>query len=365
MSTITPIAAYWHALNLMFEVNPYKLLPISMRIGGVEGFFKINENQLLTAGLDPSSTTRIISNRKTINPEGEWEKLQRLGIGAICFGQAGYPQKLSEIPSPPPIIYVRGNPEVLKLESMAVVGSRKLSSYGKQAILALVPPMVEHGLAITSGMAYGADAAALETCLENKGIPIAVLASSLANHEISPHGQAHLAFAIEKVGCLVSENPPGRIVQKLHFPLRNRIVSGLSSGVVVIEGATKSGSMITANLAVEQNREVFAVPGSIFSQNSAGTLDLIKRGAKCLTEFKDIATEFGWDIKAAKVLKIKRITNSLQKAICSLLAASPTSFDDIISKTQAPAGDILAALTELELSGVLKKSAGSIYAKIK
>ncbi|HYC79449.1 MAG TPA: DNA-processing protein DprA [Candidatus Binatia bacterium] len=363
MSTITH--SHWHALNLIFEVNPWKLLEISQKIGGPAGFFRLNENQLLEAGLDPSRVKRIISNRNSIDPAKEWEKLQQTGMQVICIDDPLYPAQLKETASAPPIIYVRGNPKLLGGQNIAVVGSRKMTSYGKQAINVFIPPLVQSGVSIVSGMAFGVDTAALESCIENGGSPIAVLASSLAYQEISPHSQKYLAEKIEQQGCLVSENPPGRLIQKLHFPLRNRLVSGLSLGVIVVEGAIGSGSLITANLALDQNREVFAIPGSIFSQNSYGSLDLIKRGAKCITEFSDIAKEFNWDVKVSKKTRMLKISDPLQKMICKILSNTSATIDIIISKTQDTPANILAALTELELNGIVKQSSNGIYAKIK
>jgi DNA processing protein len=362
MSTIT--AACWHALNLINDENPWKFLRISPLIGGVKGFFRLNENQLLEAGLDPSSTTKIISKLKHIDPEKEWIKLEKLGIHALTHDDSEYPELLRQIPSSPPIIYTRGKHKILQEKSVAVVGSRKISSYGKQAVSVFVPQLVQAGVVIVSGMAAGVDTAALESCLEYGGTPIAVLPTSLDYREI-PHSQKDLANKIEEIGCLVSENPPGRIVQKWHFPLRNRLISGLSLGVIIIEGARKSGSMVTANLAIDQNREVFAVPGSIFSSNSEGTLSLIKKGAKCLTEFKDISTEFGWDIRAAKKMKVSKIADPLQQALCNVLMRSPSTLDELITRSKKPAREVLMALTELELAGILKQSQSGIYAKIK
>lgn len=332
------------------------------KLGGPEALFSSNEKQLLAAGLDPSSVNKIIAGRKLINPAEEWRKLEQTGIKTLTIESKGYPNILKEISDPPPILYVRGDYSLLNSPSLAVVGSRKLTSYGRQVIDKLVPELCQMGVSIVSGMAFGADSAALETCVEAGGKPIAVLASSLDYSEISPRSNLRLADIIETRGLLISENPPGRGTHKMYFPLRNRIVSGISVGSLIVEAGLPSGSLLTAKLALEQNREVFAVPGSIFSPLSAGTLDLIKRGAKCVTDSSDIAKEFGWDLKIRQ-LNMK-FDNPLHEKISSILTHSGSTADQIIELSGQPAEVIMPALSEMELIGALRLSKG-LYAKIK
>jgi DNA processing protein len=358
-----PKAAYWHALNLITNGNSAKFGKSARFLGGPNTLFGSNENQLLQAGLDPSAVNLIIAGRKSINPEVEWDRLTKMKISAVCMDDPDYPKKLAQISSPPPLLYIRGNIAVLNQHGLAVVGSRKISSYGKQAVDTIIPPLVDTGLNIISGMAIGVDGAALSSCIKRGGTPIGVLASSLADKEIAPEVNYHLACEIMEAGCLVSENPPGTKIYKAHFPMRNRIVSGLSLGVLIIEATLKSGSLITANLALEQNREVFAVPGSIFSFASAGTLDLIKRGAKCVTSAKDIVQEFGWDVEVSKE-KIKNLKPK-HKQIHQLISRSSCNAEHLIKEAKISAGDLMVVLTELELSGLIKKTSDGNYVRIK
>jgi DNA processing protein len=358
LSTIS--AKYWHALNLIIPQNLWKLWDLSQFLGGPEKVWNATATNFREAGLGAKLAAQIVEKRKTLNIEDEWGKLVCLGIEVLVLGQAGYPNPLGQIHSAPPIIYMRGQSQILAKKGIAVVGSRKISSYGQDVVDSLVPPLSSLDINIISGMAYGADSAALESCLDHGGTPVAVLASSLVWDEISPRPNLALARRISETGCLVSENPPGTIVNKNHFPLRNRIVSGLSLGVLVIEAAERSGSGITARLALEQNREVFAVPGSIFAPNSRGTLELIKQGAKCATSAADIAQEFGWDLGLAAGKK-QSSGNPLHKIIHELLAQEAATCDALIRKIDYQPHEIIAGLTELEMSGSLRRSGNGVY----
>jgi DNA processing protein len=356
-------AKYWHCLNLIIPNNLWKLLRIKEFSHDPGRFFQLTENQLLEAGLDPSLSKQIIAGRIRLNPAIEWERLAEKGIYAISWHDPLYPKQLAEIPSPPPLLYIRGRTDILSQPGLAVVGTRKITTYGKQAINTLIPGLSAIGLNIISGMAIGVDAEALTSCLESGGAPIGVLASSIDDPGITPKTNLALAKKIIDRGCLISEIPPGANVYKTNFPQRNRIVSGLALGTLVIEAAKNSGSLITANFALEQNREVFAVPGPIFSQSSSGTLSLIKRGAKCVTETADIIKEFGWDIEIKP--KQLRLANPLHQLIFALLTDGPAPLNSLIQRTHKPAGEIIAALTELEIIGMVKQPSPGVYATIK
>jgi DNA processing protein len=358
LSTIR--APYWHVLSLLLPQNLWKLWEIADKLGGPREILGSETAALQEAGLSPRLAARIAAGRDRLDPAEEWRKLETQGIGALALGDPDYPARLAQIHSAPPIIYVRGRKEVLGREGLAVVGSRKLSSYGRQAVESLVPPLVGLDISIISGMALGADSAALEACLESGGGPVAVLASSLSWEEIAPRTQMELARAIADAGCLVSENPPGTVVNKGHFPLRNRIISGLSAGVLVIEAARRSGSAVTARLALEQDREVFAVPGSIFAPNSEGALELIKQGAKCVTSASDIACELNWDLAAAKESRLAA-AGPMHGAIRDMLRLEPAPADRIIRTMGRPAHEVMALLTELEMAGALRRSGNGVY----
>ncbi|MFH1412752.1 MAG: DNA-processing protein DprA [bacterium] len=210
--------------------------------------------------------------------------------GVIKFNDSNYPALLKQIHDPPHILYCRGilNPQLTKF-TLAVVGSRKHSPYGHQVIRKLVSELSKLGITIVSGLAFGLDALAHQTALDYHGKTIAVLGSGLDDYNIYPSENLQLAHQIiANNGCLISEYAPGTGAQKYHFPMRNRIISGMSLGTLVIEAAERSGSLITARYALEQNREVMAIPGRIDSSTSKGTNNLIKMGARPVTSIDDI-----------------------------------------------------------------------------
>lgn len=354
-------ASYWHALNIINSGNLWKFTAISGQLGGPEKVFNATEDTLINSGINPQAAARIIKGRDQLDPQIELGKITRHGIQLLTQSDPNFPALLKNIPDSPPLIYTRGDAKTLNQELIAFVGSRKLSSYGSNVIKRLVPPLCNLQVGIASGLAYGADAVSLESCLDAGGTPVAVLASSLLDSEISPKVNYRLAKRIESAGCLVSENPPGAFVGKVHFPLRNRIVSGLSLGVVVIEAGLKSGSLVTAAIALDQNKEVFAVPGPITSANSEGTNDLLKRGAICTTTSQDIAQTFGWDLQQ-KSLPIK-FTNPHHKIIYESIVEGCNTFNGLVNQIHLSPNQILVALTELELLGSLHRAGNGVYHK--
>lgn len=359
MSTLN--AAYWHALNILNIGSLWKFWEISKNFSNIQRMYEASAHELLKLGANPQAVDKLCIGRRKIDPVQEMNKITRAGIQILTRHDSDYPERLQHIHSSPPLIYVRGNAKCLKSESLAFVGSRKISSYGKNIIKQLVPSICELDVSIVSGMAYGVDAVSLETCLEHGGTPIAVLASSLSYEEIAPKAHLDLARQIEQAGCLISENPPGSFIGKMHFPLRNRIISGLSLGIVVVEAGLKSGSLITAKYGLDHGKEVFAVPGTIFSPNSEGTLELIKRGARCVTSAKDITQEFGWDTRINK--NVLNLTSPVHQKIMDCLSVGYNNIDAILENTTLTSNQILSGITELEIMGALQRSGNGVYHK--
>ena len=219
-------------------------------------------------------------------------------------------------------------------------------------------------LQIISGLAFGVGATALDTCLKHGSIPIAVLASDLANPSISPRSNYNLAQEVVSHGCLVSEYSLGASVQKQNFPVRNRLIAGLSVGTLVIEADEKSGALITANCALEQNREVFAIPGSIFSPSSRGTNKLIKQGAKLVNHVADILEEL--NLAAPEITQTKTFEETEEETkILQHLLNEPVHIDDLVRQINLPVNEINATLSMLELKGRIKNLGGAQYVKIR
>ncbi|HZZ99608.1 MAG TPA: DNA-processing protein DprA [Candidatus Paceibacterota bacterium] len=272
-----------------------------------------------------------------------------------------YPERLRQIADAPKSLYCRGNLDLLESECFAVVGTRMITSYGKEVVRQMVPRLAKH-FTVVSGLAIGIDAAAHRATLEAQGKTIAVLGSGINDEMIGPPSNKRLAAEIlESKGLILSEYPADFHADKSTFPQRNRIISGLSRGVLVVEADRKSGSLITAKCALEQNRDVFAVPGGIFSPKSSGANELIQSGAKLVLAVEDIIKDYSMlDLKPAM-----STTDPTEQAILAILGDNgPSAIDAIIEKTSLDASAVLAALGSMEIDGSIKRLADGTYRKI-
>ena len=343
---------YLNALNIVFADNFLKL------------FSLLSSNRSLKEIWDALSSAQ----RKNIDPLKEWQRLQKNEIDFIQDIDKEYPKLLKEISYAPFGLYIKGEiPD--KILPIAVVGTRKVSPYGKLVTEKFVQELIQYNFTIVSGLAYGVDTIAHKTALKNQGKTIAVLGSGINN--IFPTANIKLAQEIIKNGTLVSEYPLKAPALKAYFPWRNRIISGLCLATIIIEAPKKSGALITARFALEQNREIFAVPGSIFNKNSVGTHHLIKQGAKLLSQIEDILEELELTnpFKNSKLKKIKKppsakFENEKEKNIYQLFSENNSlAIDKIIEESNLSPEDALIALTTLEIKGLLKNIGGSYYSK--
>jgi len=285
-------------------------------------------------------------------------------IVVITYFDSQYPPYLKEIPQPPWVLYVRGDVELLQSPSLAIVGARKPSTYGIQTTRKFASGLVAEGLTIVSGMAYGIDTEAHQSALEHDGKTIAVLASGV--DVVYPKRNRSLYQEIIKHGTVLSESPPGTSPKPGLFPQRNRLISGLSLGTLVVEAAKNSGSLITANCSLEQNREVFAVPGPIHSPLSAGTLQLIQEGAKCVVTLQDILDELpSIQIRSKKQKKRAVQLNNQEERLLSYLGDEPMHISMILEKVseEFSVGQIHQLLLSLELKQMITQLAGQHYVR--
>ncbi len=298
------------------------------------------------AGMKESDFEEFLNLRKVVSPEREEESLEQKDIKVILLGEEGYPYLLSEISSPPVILFVRGNLDAEN--NLAIVGTRKTTNYGTGIALNLAEKLAQAGFKIVSGLAIGIDTLAHRGALNMGQKTIAVLGSGVDGASIYPSTNCSLALQIlESGGALISEYPPGYPIFKTNFPERNRIISGLSKGVLVIEAKLRSGALITANFALEQNREVFAVPGDINRKESEGTNNLVKMGAKAVTSHTDILEEFGMDF----VEKTVEADNLEEEKILEALESGPLHIDLISKKTELTIAQTSATLSLMEIKG--------------
>ena len=290
--------------------------------------------------------------------EVQWKRLSAEGGRCLVPGDASYPELLGQISSPPPILFALG-PDDLVGPTVAIVGPRKASGYGLQIAGELARGLVQRGVCIVSGMAYGVDAAAHEAALAVGGRTIAVLGCG----PDVPYPRAHTGLyrQIRERGAIVSEFAWGSQPNRQTFPQRNRIISGLSLGVIVIEAPQKSGSLITVTHAVDQNREVFAVPGDVRSGASAGCHRLIKDGAKLVEEVEDVLEELaGWAPPASKAMSLPELPPE-DARIYGLLSREPRHIDELAQDSTLPPQALLGSLLRLELDGLVDQLAGKRF----
>lgn len=298
--------------------------------------------------------------KKSIGPDNEWKKLEKEKIGLVTIFDKEYPKLLTHISHPPFLLYVKGSTETWKGKCFGVVGTRALSEYGKRAAPHITLDLARAGFTIVSGLATGIDTLAHKSALEAGAKTIAVLGTGIDERTLYPQLNLSLARKIvEKGGAVISEYALGTHGTKFSFPQRNRIVSGLSKGVLVVEADHISGAMITARCALEQNRDVFALPGSIFSKTSEGANELIKKGAKLVACADDILEEYGLESK--KVKKIIRAESPEEEKILTVLADEPMAADDIIRKTGLTASQANATLMIMEIGKKIKNLGGGRF----
>jgi DNA processing protein len=279
---------------------------------------------------------------------------------ALAIDDEGYPPLLRAIPDPPPLLYVRGDPAVLLEANLAVVGSRRASSAGLRVAHALSGQVARAGLRICSGLAQGVDSAAHRGALEVGGKSVAVMATGIDC--VYPQRHQALAAQLEQAGCLVTEFPPGTPPLRHNFPKRNRIISGLSLGVLVIEAALPSGSLITAGTALEQGREVFALPWSMLHDGGRGCLQLIRDGAKMVQDVDDILEELGPLYALQRDLDTTELPGGSVPIkgswLLTLIGFEVVALDELAQRSSRPVAQVLAELSALELTGQVARTAG-------
>jgi DNA processing protein len=282
------------------------------------------------------------------------------GHTILTLADSNYPKSLLEIADPPSLLYVRGNPDLLQLRGLAIVGSRNATPQGIQTAENFAKSLAAKGLSILSGLALGIDAAAHRGALAAGGATVAVIGTGA--DRLYPARNRDLALQIAEQGAIISEFPLGTPVLAANFPRRNRIISGISCGVLVVEAATESGSLITARLAGEQGREVFAIPGSIHSPVARGCHQLIKQGAKLVETANDILEELG-EITGAG-MALPRFDESDAHPLLAALGHDPCSLDELVERTGMSADQLLGELLTLELAGNLSSLPGNRYQRL-
>lgn len=356
---------YLNALNKIYGLGPQKMRTLLDYFGNGEEIWKANISRLEASGIGPVLSGKITSERENINPDSEWEKLKKENIRMITFADPDYPTLLREIPQAPYIIYIKTSDPAFDLNAspmISIVGSRKFTSYGSQAAYSLARDLAQAGITIVSGMALGIDAIAHQGALDGGGKTVAVLGNGLDDKNIAPRTNFNLSRKIMEAGALLSDYPPETPANPNNFPARNRIVAGLSLGTLVIEAGEKSGTLITSNLALEFNREVFSIPGSIFSSQSIGTNDLIRKGAKIVTGVKDILEELDLEKEKSESPSVpKNPESEEEKILLGILSTEPLHIDNLAKISKLGTVTVSSTLVLMEMKGWVKNIGGQNY----
>jgi DNA processing protein len=376
---VTSNSVYWLALSLTPGLGPTRGRKLRERFGAVQDIFHASLTELEAENLQAQSAQHIALGKSLELAHDEMAKAAAAQVQVLCRDDEAWPARLSEIYDPPLVLYVRGNAEALSRPGIAIVGTRHPTPYGIGMAERLSCDLASRGLTIFSGMARGVDTAGHRGAIKAKGKTVAVFGTGV--DVIYPRENKKIAEGVlECGGALISEFPMESFAAPQNFPIRNRVISGLSLGVLVVEAGEYSGTRITARCALEQSREIFAVPGNVTSRNAWGPNTLIKQGAKLTATWEDIWEELPADVKRqlesewTPQASEEKPTNSLfgdelspaEKKLLSLLRQDEsTHIDEIMEKLegQVSSSEVFTALVELEMSGKVKQMAGKNYVK--
>lgn len=362
----------WITLHSIPGVGSISFLRLVKFFGSPRAVLDAGLKDLLSVrGITPAISKSIVDYRDTIDAERELDLIKQHGCRIIKIDDEEYPANLRTIYDPPPIIYIKGSIIPNDSQSISIVGARKASVYGKSVAENISKELVLKGFTIVSGMAHGIDASAHNAALDAGGRTIAVMGNGL--DIIYPPNNEKLYEKIINSGAVISEFPMGTEPKKENFPIRNRIISGLSLGTLVVEASNHSGALITANYALEQGREVFAIPGPIFSEISKGTNNLIKQGAKLVESTDDILSELAFYtpnsysnkceyLKDDDKIMEKQLSEEEYK-IWKVVDYTPIHIDDITRQTNLPTSVVSAMLVILELKGLVQQQTGKLFVK--
>ena len=355
---------YLAALTSFTPFGPARIKLLSEYFGSAKEAWGVSGKELVEIGMRQELVGKFLDYRDSFNFKNYFNRLKERKIDFITIKDDDYPENLKGLTDAPRVLYVRGKISKNDVNAIAIVGSRKMTSYGREVTERISSELAGYGITIVSGLAFGVDLAAHKSALEVGGRCIAVLASGVDT--ITPRSNAWLGLKIiSSGGAIVSEFPPGVEAQRHFFPFRNRIISGLSKAVIVVEGMIKSGTIHTAKHAGEQGRTVFAVPGQITSPMSEASHYLIKNGAKMVTSVSDILEDLDLQLKVDKDLveKIMPSDKSEEKLI-EILAQEPLHIDEIGRISGLKVSEVSGKLTVMELKGMVRNLGGGIFKKI-
>jgi DNA processing protein len=357
---------YWLGFDLAKGIGPARVRRLLEHFGSLEEAWHATASNLEAAGLDRRTIRQLVELRRKVDPAAELARLDKLGIAMLTWDDGDYPAllaQLREIDQAPPVIYLRGSLVEADEWAIAVVGTRSVSAYGRQVTYQFAQELASHGLTVVSGLARGADAEAHRAALETGGRTIAVLPCGL--DMIYPPENRQLASKIVQNGAVMSIFAPGTKPLRTNFPARNRAISGLARGVLVTEAGDRSGALLTAAAALEQGRDVFAIPGNITARGSAGVNRLIQDGAHPVMSASDILTAMKLErvVEHASARAQLPPASSDEKIVLDNLSAEPVHADELAHRCGLPIAAVSSTLVTLELKGMVRQVGPMTYVR--
>jgi DNA processing protein len=355
---------YWVGFNLVKGIGAARLRRLIDYFGGIEAAWGASRASLLAAGLSEKLVEHFLLVRAGVSLDQLWDRIQVSGIEVLTWEDEDYPKRLLEIDQPPPVLYVRGSLLPEDDWSVAVVGTRRITGYGRQVAEEITAFLAHNGVTVVSGLARGVDSVAHKSAIDAGGRTIAVLGSGV--DLVYPPEHRRLAEAVIQHGALVSDYAPGTPPESVNFPPRNRIISGLSRAVVIVEAGDRSGALITANFAAEQGREVFAVPGNINAPQSKGSNRLIQQGANPLLEPQEIIEM----LDLSQVVEHRSARAALppdptEARLLKLIKQEPVHVDELCHLSELPVDTVSATLVMMELKGMVRHMGGMNYIAVR
>ncbi|GAB4421247.1 MAG: DNA-processing protein DprA [Anaerolineales bacterium] len=355
---------YWIGFTLVKGIGAVRFRKLLDVFGSAKKAWEASPAELAQAGLSVKLTERVAAVRQNVDLDLVWQNIRNQGIQILTWGDETYPQRLKEIAQPPPVLYLRGQLLPEDHFAVAIVGTRRVSPYGRQVTEEIATALAANGITIVSGLARGVDAIAHRAALKAGGRTLAVLGSGV--DKIYPPENRALAEQMFDSGAVLSDYAPGTPPESSNFPPRNRIISGLSLAVVVVEAGKTSGALITAEFAAEQGREIFAVPGSILAPQSKGTNKLIQQGAHPLLSAQDIMQALNLTRVSQQKAALKTLpADAVEATLLSALDAEPRHVDEIRNQTGLPVEKVSSTLVMMELKGLVRQVGNMQYVAVR
>jgi DNA processing protein len=352
---------FWVAFHFVPYIGPARMRKLVTVFGSLEAAWSADRNRLKTV-LDERGLTGLIEQRQRLDVDRIMTGLERDGISTLTLLDPDYPRLLREAPGPPPVLFARGKFSDLDDQAVAIVGTRRMTAYGREMTSRIAGDLAKAGVTIVSGLALGVDGVAHRAAIEAGGRTVAVLGGGI--NRIYPSEHRQLASAVSESGVLLSEYAPDTKADAPHFPARNRIISGLSLGVVVTEAPERSGALITVDFAADQGREVFAVPGNATSANSVGCNRLIRDGARIVRSAEDILEDLRIGTAVASPVQQMLVLDERDRRLLAVMTGEPQHIDDIAARANLTVTQVSVQLMTLELQGMVRNSGAQHYVRV-